>query len=45
MSVVPAITDQDFIRLSFSHFEECCRMGDLFFRALRCSEQMGVEVL
>lgn len=30
MSRLPALTDQDFIRLSFARFEERCHMGDLF---------------
>lgn len=31
MSRLPALTDPDFIRLSFAHFEERCHMGGLFF--------------
>lgn len=46
MSRLPALTDPDFIRLSFAHFEERCHMGGLFFSSsLRCSWQMELEVL
>lgn len=46
MSGLPALMDQDFIRLNFAHFEERCHLGGLFIPgSLRCSWQMEQGVL